>query len=165
MRLLALWNEKCIHSGVLMSPPGLSEVEGKRWSLAIRALLFFAAYLAGSFFGSRLLFAPYQAIAFWPPCGLMLGILLVSAPGEWIYFLLAALPASLLFEMFFRDRGAWLGLAFAFGNFANAAFGAWILRNTAGGVPSLERAGGVLRLVLVCAGLSAIGATFDLFFL
>jgi len=147
-----------------MSLPGLTKDEGKRWPLAARAFLFFVAYLTGGFLSTRLLFAPYNAVAFWPPSGLMLGALLVAGPGEWFAFVLAAVPASILFEVFVHHQTPLFGAAFACGVFVEAAIGNWFLRGFFGGIPSLGRARDVLRLVLVCAGVAVIGATFGLVF-
>jgi PAS domain S-box-containing protein len=147
-----------------MSPPGLSEAESKRWPLALRALLFFIAYPVGGFLSTRLLFPPYNAIPFWPPSGLMLGALLVAAPGEWFAFVLAAIPASILFEVFVHHHSPLLGTAFACGNIIEAMVGNWFLRRFFSGVPRLDRPRDLLRLVLVCAGIAIIGATSGLVF-
>jgi len=163
LRVSTFWNEKCILNPVPMSFPGLSEEEGKRWPLGLRACFFFAAYLAGGFLSTRLLFAPYNAIVFWPPSGLMLGALLVAGPGEWFAFVLAAVPASILFETSVHHHSPLLGAAFACGNIVEATVGNWFLRRFLGGVPRLERSRDVLRLVLVCAVIAAIGATTGLF--
>ena len=144
-----------------MSLTGFPEVRSKRWPLAIRALLFLVAYLVGGFLGTRLLFAPYDVVAFSPPSGLMLGALLVAGPGEWIAFVLAALPASIFVEVYVQHHSPLMGVAFVCGNFAEAAVGNWLLRRFLGGVPRLERASDVLRLALVCPVVAVIGATFS----
>ena len=144
-----------------MALPGFSKEEPKRWPLAVRACLFFVAYLAGGLLSTRLLFAPYNAIVFWPPSGLMLGAFLVAGPGEWLAFVIAAIPASIFFETSFHHHSPLLGAAFACGNILEAGVGNWILRRS-GGVPRLERGRDVLRLVLVSAGIAVIGATAGL---
>jgi PAS domain S-box-containing protein len=148
-----------------MSPKGLSEDQKdprKRWPLIARVALFFAGYLAGGYLSTRLLFPPYVEVAFWPPSGLMLGALLVAGPGEWIAFAIAAVAASMFFEVLAHHHSPLLGAAFGFGNFLEAAAGNWFFRAFFGGAPRLERAREVVRLMAVCAGLAVLGATAGL---
>ncbi len=145
-----------------MSRPGLSEESNKRWPLAVRALLFFVAYLAGGLLGTRLLRGPFDAAPFSPQSGLMLGALLVAGPGEWFAFALAALAASVLFEAGLHHQGALAGVCFALRNLAMAGVGSWLLRKFLGGIPRLSRARDILRLVFISAGLAVIGGTLSL---
>ena len=144
-----------------MCSQGLSDNNSRRWSLTTRALLFFDAYLAGGFLSTRLIFAPFHAVAFWPPSGLMLGALLVAGPGEWYVFVLAGVAASILFEGLVHHYSPLLGAGLACANFIEAGVGTWFLKRFFGGVPRLESGRDVLRLVLVCAGLAVFGAFYS----
>jgi PAS domain S-box-containing protein len=141
-----------------MSSPGISEEENRRWSLPIRALLFFVAWLGACFLSARLLFPPYGIEAFCPQSGMMLGILLLAAPGEWVAFLLAAVAASILFETGIQHQSPVLGATLACGSFVEAAIGNWLLRHFFRGPLRLERARDIFRLILVSGGLAVIGA-------
>ncbi|MGA3169602.1 MAG: PAS domain S-box protein [Chthoniobacteraceae bacterium] len=147
-----------------MSQSGHSEAEGRRWPLPARALIFFAAYVIGTCASAPLLFAPYHPMAFWPGGGLMLGALLVAGPGEWMAFVLAAIPASILVEVFLRHHGVWAGVMFAGTDTVQAMAGSWFLGKFFGGVPRLERVRDVLRLVIVCFVLAIGGSAVSAFF-
>jgi PAS domain S-box-containing protein len=114
--------------------------------------------MAGCFLSAGLVVAPYNIIAFWPCSGLMLGALLVAAPGDWGALLLAAVSGSILFATAIRHQSPLLGAALGCGNFLEAAVGNWVLRRVCGGAPRLDSARDLWRLVLVSAGLAVIGA-------
>jgi PAS domain S-box-containing protein len=147
-----------------MFSPGLSEEQSHRWSLPVRALLLFSACLAGSLFSTRFVFAPWNVIAFSPSTGLILGTLLVAAPGEWIAFLLAAVSASVFFAIAGHHQSPILGTALGTVNFIEAALGDWLLRHFCRGVPRLDSTRDLLRLVLVSTGLGLFGAGSSLAF-
>ncbi|HEX4084386.1 MAG TPA: PAS domain S-box protein [Chthoniobacteraceae bacterium] len=146
-----------------MSSSGLQEEKRKRWPLGLRVLIFFALYVAGGAFSNRLVFTPGHAVVFWPPSGLLLGALLVAGPGEWLPFVLAAIPANILYETGIHSHNVLVGIVFAAGNIMEAAAGNWFLRKFFGGVPRLERGRDILRLVLVSMAIAVIGASVCLF--
>src|SRR5580704_7352418 len=106
-----------------MSSQGLPQAERKRMPLAVRAILFFAAYFCVGFLSVRLPFVQYHPMAFWPQSGVLLGALLVAGEGEWFVFVLAAVPASILFEMLCHHRSPWAGVVFICTNFVQATLG------------------------------------------
>ncbi len=147
----------CIYYAVPMSRPGFSEAEGKRWPLAARAILFFAVYVAGGFLSAPMPFAPFHVQAFWPQGGLLLGALLVAGRREWLAFVLVAIPANVLVEVYAQHRPPLAGLLLLSGNLTEAAIGNWFLRRFFGGVPSIERGRDMLRLVLTSLVLAIVG--------
>jgi PAS domain S-box-containing protein len=147
-----------------MSSPAFPQAERKRLPLAVRAILFFAAYLGVGFLSVRLPFVQYHPMAFWPQSGVLLGALLVAGEGEWLVFVLAAVPASILFEMLGHHQSPWAGVVFICTNFVQATLGSWLLRRASGGVPALHRARDVLRLVIVCFALALVGSGLASFF-
>jgi len=147
-----------------MSSTGLSEEKPKRWPLPVRALVFFVACVAAALLSARLYFAPCNVLAFCPVSGLMLGTLLVAAPGEWIVYLLAAFAAGILFQTGVLHQSPLLGAALAGGTFLEAAIGNSILRHLLGGVPRLDRGRDVFRLILVSIGVAFVGSATTLGF-
>ena len=141
-----------------MSLSGLSEAENKRWSLKARAFLLFVACVAGGYFSARLVFAPCNVAVLCPSGGLILGALLVAGPGEWFAFLLAAVSAGILSGVAFHHQGAIVGAAIGCGNFVEAAVGSWFLRKFCRGVPRLDSARDLFRLIFIASGLAVLGA-------
>ena len=116
-----------------MYSPESPEEDSKRRPLPVRVLFFFVAYIVGGYLGTRLLFPPFDAIAFWPPSGLMLGAFLTAGAGEGLLFVGAAIAASTFFEVYVHHHAPVLGAAFACANIIEAGVGNWFLRNFFGG--------------------------------
>jgi len=141
-----------------MSSPGITDEESRRWSLPVRALVFFVAWIGGSFLSTRMLFPPFNFVAVSPQSGLMLGALLAAAEGEWMVFVAVAVAASIIFESVVAHQSPLVGAALACGNFIEASIGRWILKQFRKESPYLERGADIFRLLLVSAGLGMIGA-------
>jgi PAS domain S-box-containing protein len=134
----------------------------KRASLVVRALIFAVFWLAFYLLGIGLKFVPSNIMPFWSPGGMMLGILLVAGAGEWIFYFLSAVIVTTIFETGFGHQYIALGLVTVGCAALEAGIGNWVLRRF-GGVPSMESTRDLLRLTLVCVGVSAIGSALDYF--
>jgi PAS domain S-box-containing protein len=141
-----------------MSSPGLNDAENRRWPLAVRATVFFAAWICGNFLSTRMLFPPFNFVAVSPQSGLMLGALLAAAEGEWIAFVLTAVAGSIIFETLVAHQSPAVGAALACGNFIEASIGRWILERWWRERYRMEGGMDIFRLLLVAAGLGMFGA-------
>jgi PAS domain S-box-containing protein len=125
------------------------------------------AYIACAVLGRALSFGTPEFAAVWPPSGLVLGLLLVAAPGSWRWLLPAAMAGNLAFDLLFQGRAPAVALGFAGANAVEVALGAWLLGRVRhpggeGGfrlrtLADVVRFAGVVGLVAAPAG-AALGA-------
>lgn len=91
-----------------------------------RALLFAAAYFLCAQIGNFLTPPGRTDVIFWLPAGLYVAVLLLNEPRHWGWFIAAALPANLLFDLL-KGTSWYLILAFYAANTLQAALGAWLV--------------------------------------
>jgi PAS domain S-box-containing protein len=122
-----------------------------------RAVIFFFVYLGGGLLTRVFIIGGDHTAALWPTCGLMLGALLVAEPGEWILFCIAAVLASLTFQVLVMHHPASHAVVYAGCNLLQAGTGNWLLRGVFKGRPQLHRARDALLLFAGCAVSATIG--------
>jgi len=127
--------------------------------MCIRALIFFAVYLAGRAATVWIDIGPGHMAALWPTCGLMLGALLVAGPGESLLFCIAAVLASVGAQALVSDHPPLHALVYAGCNLLQAGVGNWALRRVFGGRPRLQRARDAFLLFGGCMLCAAVGAS------
>ncbi len=123
------------------------------------ALLFSAAFYACAKIGMLLSVPDHSFVSFWLPAGLYVGALLLQETRSWPWFILAALPANLLFDL---PGGASLATALGFysANTAEAVASAWLVRRFVGEKPELSTLKDFFGLMVGAALLGALpGAT------
>lgn len=134
-----------------------------RQSTATRIGLFSAVYIASAGIGHYLAFPRADYWPFWPPNGLLLGVLLVSERKFWPALLAATLPASLISDLIFEEFQAGLvhlAVAFWLANTLEPLLAAWILRRFVSDRLTLANTREFLALVAIGALLApAVGAT------
>jgi len=97
------------------------------WGAALGMGLVAAGYYAGTQFGLILRLPPSTPSVLWPPNAILTAALLLTPPGWWPLFLLAALPAHLLAQA----SAPWpmaMVLAFYLTNCSEAVIGAFAVR-------------------------------------
>lgn len=129
------------------------------WPLPWRAALFALVYFAGAVIGQMLGFQNQQITTFWPPGGILLGVLLLHRRQQWPLFYLATLFASVLFEILVTHHGVLAGAGFATSTFLECSVGAWVLRYFCNGTPKLSSVNDVLRLTATALFVPIISAT------
>jgi two-component sensor histidine kinase/integral membrane sensor domain MASE1 len=133
------------------------------WPLPWRAALVALIYFAGAVFGQSLGFQHQQITTFWPPGGIMLGVLLLHRPRQWPLFGFAGLFASLVFEIFVTHHGALAAVGFTASTFSGCCVGAWALRYFCNGAPKLSSVNDVLRLTATALFVPIMSATIGIF--
>jgi PAS domain S-box-containing protein len=91
-----------------------------------RALLFAATYFLCAQIGNFLTPPGRTDVIFWLPAGLYVAVLLLNEPRHWGWFMAAALPANLIFDLL-KGTSWYLVLAFYAANTLQAALGAWLV--------------------------------------
>ncbi len=101
--------------------------------LWLRAVLFAAAYYllaeTGNFLTPPTSGKTY--VIFWLPAGLYAAVLLLHAPRQWGWFIAAALPANLAFDLT-KGTPVYLILVFYASNTVQATLGAWLVQTFVG---------------------------------
>jgi PAS domain S-box-containing protein len=99
--------------------------------LVRRVLLFGLAYFACAALSSYFVFKPGSFVNFWMPSGLFVSTLLLQESKHWPWFVMAAFPANLGFDLL---NGQSLPVTFLFtcGNSLEAVVGAWLVRRSQG---------------------------------
>ncbi|MCE5191235.1 MAG: MASE1 domain-containing protein [Actinomycetia bacterium] len=125
------------------------------WLKAVAAavLYFVAAQLGNS------LSVQHEFSTFWPPAGILLVLLVMTEPRQWIALIAAAAVANVSSDLL-HDRALAVGLGFAFANCAEASLGAALVRRFVGTsaiVSSRPKVFGFAALAAVVA--PAAGAT------
>ena len=95
----------------------------------LRAILFAAAYYLCAEVGNFLTPATAERtyVIFWLPAGLYVAVLLLHAPRHWGWFIAAALPANLAFDLS-KGTPFYLILVFYASNTVQATLGAWLVQ-------------------------------------
>jgi PAS domain S-box-containing protein len=119
----------------------------------VRAALLFVGYIVAAEIGNRL--SVQQAFsAFWPPAGLLLGVLLLNKPRDWPVLLGAAFAANVCSDLA-HGRALLATTGFSTANGIEALVGAALARRFFGGPSGFDSPAKVLGLT----ALSAIAAT------
>lgn len=69
------------------------------YRLPFSAIVVATAYYLSAKFGLSLIFKPDYIAALWPPNAILLSILFLTKPKEWLWFLLAVIPAELAADL------------------------------------------------------------------
>ena len=121
-------------------------------------LSFALAYFAGAELGHALSLEPGHLATVWPPSGLYLAVLLLTAPRQWPRLMAAAVLADLASAALHGDA-LWVSTTFWLAHTLEAVVGASLLRSWFPIPFALDRLKNTLGLAVVCGLLSApIGA-------
>jgi len=118
-------------------------------------LLFSVAFFACAKFGTLFSVQGTSYVSFWLPAGLYLGVLLLHETRSWAWFILAALPANLLFDLP-SGTPLFTTLGFYSANTIEAVTGAWLVRRCVAKTPELTTVNEFLGLLLCSALLSTL---------
>ena len=133
-----------------------------RWQ---KAVWFGVAYFISAQAGRYLSEPNSTYISFWLPAGLTVGVLLLNPTRDWLWFLLAALPANFLFDLLHDPRPDPIVIGCFYGaNLVQAATGAWLVRRFVTEQPTLatlKEYGGLLGFAAMLGTLlgAVVGAT------
>ncbi len=132
---------------------------GAPYPLWQKVLLFGLAYLACAEVSYFLSVPNNKSSSFWLPAGLYVAVLLLNRTEDWVYFLLAAFPSNLIYDL---AHGTKLEVIFLFycANTVEALTGAWLMRRWVAERPAmatLREFSGFLGLTVVLS--AAFGAT------
>ncbi len=124
---------------------------------------FALAYCGLAVLGHWLAIGPGSFVSLWFPSGLFVATLLLNEPRHWLWFVLAAFPANMSFDLL-NGQSALVTLLFTSGNCLEAVTGAWLVRRQLGERPTLSTAQALGRFIgasaLLSTTLSAtVGAT------
>jgi len=123
-----------------------------------KAAVVFVGYVVAAELGNRL--SVQQSFStFWPPAGLLLGVLIISDPREWPVMLAAAFAGNVTSDLL-HGRALLVTLGFSTANTTEALVGCLLVRRFFGDRPLLDTQLKVLGLAGL-AGLvaTAVGAT------
>lgn len=95
-------------------------------------LLFFVASILAGAIGQSFAFDPQLTVTLWPPVGLLMGLLLVSPPPRWPWWLAASGLAELTCNALWWSNPLLPALGYMAANLAEALTGAVLLRWAAG---------------------------------
>jgi PAS domain S-box-containing protein len=131
-------------------------------SLWRRAALFSLAYFLSAWLGSYLSVRNSTSVSFWLPAGLYVAVLLLNERRDWWWFVLAAFPANLVFDLM-RGTSLIPILFFYMANTVQSITGAWLVKRFVSERPTLATLKEFIGLVFFSAVLStmlgaAIGA-------
>ena len=101
-----------------------------------RAVLFCVAYLACAEAGNFLSLRSFLDVSFWLPAGLYVSVLLLNERRAWPWFVLAAFPGNLVFDLFHGTKFVSI-LLFYCANTVPAVTGAWLVRRFVAERPTL----------------------------
>jgi signal transduction histidine kinase/integral membrane sensor domain MASE1/CheY-like chemotaxis protein len=142
------------------STPASSDRPPSPRSFAVLVVLFGVVYFAGAELGHVLSVRPIEYVTLWPPAGLFLAALLLTAPPRWPALILATLPATLASEWLLHDTSVLVCLAFFAANTLATVLAAWIVRSRCGGPPRFDTLRSVIVLTFAVAFVSLpAGAT------
>jgi len=129
----------------------------ERWLRSSELLLmvsFALGYFAAAEVGQALSVKPGNFATVWPPSGLYLAALLVTAPVTWPRLVAAAFMANLASDLL-HGQIAWVGLSFWLANTVGAVIGASLLRWLFPPPFTFGRLKNTIGLVAVCGLISA----------
>ncbi|HEX9047759.1 MAG TPA: MASE1 domain-containing protein [Verrucomicrobiae bacterium] len=124
----------------------------------LKVTVFSLAFYLSAEIGRALSVREFSYVNFWLPAGLLVGTLLLNETRSWPWFLLAALPANLAFDL---PHGTSLGVTLGFyaANSIEALAGAWLVRRFVANRPTLASLKEFFGLLLWSGLLStALGA-------
>lgn len=143
----------------------MSIEQPKRWfdRLWVRLVLFFAAYLFAAWLGRAFSLSlddrPPAFVTFWPPAGLLVGVLLMQPVRLWGWFFLAALPSHLIYYGLYHHTSLWVNFLFFLCAVIEALVGAGLVRRLNPGRFTLLSVKEISSLMLFSAVFStALGA-------
>lgn len=111
---------------------------GMEFSIWIRAIFFGLAYFLCAEAGSYLSVRGGNYISFWLPAGLSVAVLLLNRPRDWIWLLLATLPANVTFDLLYDAKpNPAIIISFYFANVVQSSTGAWLVRRFVAKRPTL----------------------------
>ncbi len=127
--------------------------------LFARAALTSLAYFISARLGVALLFQPQSIASFWPPSGLLVGVLARSRRRTWPMILLAIIPANIVANLL-AGKPLAASCGFALVNCVANVIGVWLLAHFIGPDIRLTQMREVLRLIAVPGIIStALSAT------
>lgn len=132
-------------------------VQRFRASLLLQVSVFGLAYFVGAELGHFLSLSSLDSdvATTWPPAGLLVAALTLTAPARWHAFLLASCIANLASDVIFHQKPVLVGLGFWLANASEACLGAYLLRRFRAVPLCLSRLTDALALV----GFSALLST------
>jgi integral membrane sensor domain MASE1 len=98
-------------------------------AVVVAVLYFVAAQLGNA------LSVQHEFSTFWPPAGILLVLLVMTEPRQWVALIAAAAVANVSSDLM-HDRALVVGLGFAFANCAEASLGAALVRRLVG-IPAI----------------------------
>jgi PAS domain S-box-containing protein len=117
------------------------------------------AYFSCASIGATFLVQPQSIASFWPPSGLLVGVLVISHRQRWPSILGAVLAATVAVNLL-MGKSAAVSLAFALINSFEGCLGVWLLRRCCGPHLTLTTVREVLGLTVLAAVVSpALAAT------
>jgi signal transduction histidine kinase/integral membrane sensor domain MASE1 len=130
----------------------------KAHKLLIQAMALTATYYLVARFSLLLIIKPESLPIFWPPSGLLLGVLLLSQKRDWLWIVLTAFVTHFVAELSTPGQ-VWVGAGYALTTTSEAIVGASLLRRFVSERLTLDNTKSVLILVfltgLVSSPLSA----------
>ncbi|HEY1790881.1 MAG TPA: MASE1 domain-containing protein, partial [Verrucomicrobiae bacterium] len=111
----------------------------RKWNLPLwqRMVLFGFAYFVVAEASARLSSPNWTFVSFWMPAGFSVAVLLLSRTRDWLWLLLAVLPANLVFDIL---QGTKIPVIAGFycANVVEYATGAWLVRTFVAERPELK---------------------------
>jgi integral membrane sensor domain MASE1 len=127
--------------------------------LLARAALTSLAYFISARMGVALLFQPQSIASFWPPSGLLVGVLARSKQRTWPIILLVVIPTNIMANLL-AGKPLAISSAFALINGVANAIGAWLLVHFIGRCARLTQMKEVVGLIALPGIIgSALSAT------
>lgn len=136
----------------------------------MKALAFIGVYAIGAWVGHSLVVDPGHIVLFWPPIGLLLGVLLTTTPSQWPAFLSLAFTTTVALNLLWREQPIAGAVGLALATTVEGATAAGLMRWFFGDRLRFERVNDVFALlaisVLVAAPIAAlIGAASSYLYL
>ena len=118
--------------------------------------LFFAAYVLGCGFAQMLAIVPGTGISIWPPSGLFMATLILTARPAWPWWVLAGCLAELFANLIWFHSPLPAAVLIYLGNALEACVGAWLVLRTCGRPVRLDTVREVLALTIQGAGIAPL---------
>jgi PAS domain S-box-containing protein len=118
--------------------------------------LFFAAYVLAAGFAQLLAIMPETGISLWPPGGLFMATLILTARWSWPWWVLAGLAAELAGNLLWFHNPLPVAVLIYAGNALEAMAGAWLVNRFCKRPARLETLQEVLALVVLGAGVAPV---------